>query len=99
MCKEDFDSTDHLLLHCHFDRALWERAFSCLGISWVASKSISNHLLAWEGFFDRKVKKKVVMVVLHVLFWSIWRERNQRVFNSIKTSLGRWRLKDNFFWG
>lgn len=80
MRKEDFESTNHLLLHCRFARALRELAFSCLGLSWVASKSIRNHGLAWEGFFAGKVKKKEeAMVVPHVIFLSIWREKSKSV--------------------
>ena len=62
MCKGDSKSTDHLLLHCQFTVAV-----SLLGISWVASDSIKNHLLAWEGFFGRKVKrkKKAALVLPH----------------------------------
>jgi len=67
--QNDFESIDQLLLHYHFAGALCKLAFSCLGISWVTSKSIRSHLLAWEGISGRKVKE--AMVVPHVIFGSI----------------------------
>lgn len=89
-----FESTYHLLLCFRFAWALWELAFSCLDISWVASKSTMNHLSAWEGFFGRKVKKKKkAMVVPHVNFGGFG-EWIRILFEGVGTPLLC--LKDNF---
>jgi len=71
MCKRDSKLTAHLLLHCKFTKVLWNLAISGLGISWVASDSMKNDLLTWEGLFGRKVRKrkKASWVLPHVIFW------------------------------
>ena len=39
-----------------------------------------HHLSAWEVFFGRKVEEEeAVMVVPHMIFWSIWREKSKRI--------------------
>ena len=97
LCKDDSETVDHLLLHCKVARALWEVAFSCLGVCWVASDSLKNHLLAWESLFGRKVRKKYKGggLISHVIMWCIWRERNRRAFEGVENSTQH--LKDVVF--
>ena len=92
MCKGQLELLDHLLLHCQFARVPWDPAFSCLGICWVSSISITNRLLAWEGYFGRKVKKTKDLG-FPCDFLGHLERRNQKVFEDDKTSLQR--LKDN----
>jgi len=50
-------------------------AFSCLGISWVVSKSLRNHLLVWKGFFGRKLEEEEAIVLSDVIV-GVFGERN-----------------------
>ena len=65
------------------------------------SKSILEHLYAWEGSFGRKVKVKIARLFPHAIFWSIWRERNRRVFEDEEMPLQCFKdyfIKALYFW-
>ena len=47
MCKKDEDSIDHLLLHCHVARELWNMVFSLFGVHWVMLCHAVDLLASW----------------------------------------------------
>ena len=86
MCKKDGEPIDHLLLHCEVAHALWCNIFSRLGLSWVMPKSVLDLCACWcsSGKSRSAVVRKMIPICI---FWSIWRERNNRCFEDIESSM------------
>ena len=86
MCKKDGESIDHLLLHCEVAHALWYNIFSRLGLSWVMPSSVLDLCACWCS--SGRTRSAVVWKMVPIcIFWSIWRERNNRCFEDLKSSL------------
>jgi hypothetical protein len=86
MCKKDGESVDHLLLHCEVAHALWCNIFSRLGLSWVMPSSVLDLCACW--CFSGRTRSAVVWKMVPIcIFWSIWRERNNRCFEDLECSM------------
>ena len=50
-------------------------------MQWVLHSSIKRNLIGWHGAFVSKRKEKAWRAAPLCLMWTLWKERNERVFN------------------
>ena len=55
LCKEEEESTDHILLHYAKVSVPWKLLFSLFGIQWVQAATVKEAFLEWHGPFVSKV--------------------------------------------
>ena len=86
MCKEEEETSVHILLHCPKARILWQLIFALFGVQWVMHPSVRGFLLSWGGFPVGRKRKKASKAAPLCFFWSIWRERKRRAFQNCECS-------------
>nr|CAN60781.1 hypothetical protein VITISV_022451 [Vitis vinifera] len=84
LCKNEEETIDHLLLFCEKTRMLWLLILSLFGVQWVMHSSVKRNLLGWHGSFVGKKREKAWRAAPLGLMWTIWKERNKRVFDDIE---------------
>ena len=55
-------------------------------MQWVMHSSIRRNLLGWHGPFVAKKRKNAWRAAPLCLMWTLWKERNERVFNNVERS-------------
>jgi hypothetical protein len=86
LCKQAQETAVHLLSHCRYTKRLWGMVRSWIGISsihthaWATFNTIEEWWLsmACKASSNRKALASITMLVS----WTIWKERNARVFNN-----------------
>jgi hypothetical protein len=77
-----------LLIICYFTATppeLWSFIFSLFGVEWVMPQTMLDLLTTWGASFGHGLAKKAWRLVPHCVLWSIWRERNARLFEDVET--------------
>lgn len=82
LCCKEKESVDHILIHSDKKWVVWHLLFSLFGVSWVLTSSVGETLLSWHGSFMSRKRKKVWQVAHLCLFWTMWKERNNRAFDN-----------------
>ncbi|XP_010279234.1 PREDICTED: uncharacterized protein LOC104613207 [Nelumbo nucifera] len=82
LCGSSAESTDHLCIHCPYSTQLWNHFLNSLKVCWVMPRSVKELLCCWQLMGLSKKKKAVWKMVPIVVVWSIWTERNTRIFSN-----------------
>lgn len=80
-CSNAVESVSHVLLHCPRLWRVWSALVSWWDMCWVVPCSIEALLQWWAGVKLKKKERKIWNLVPLVMLWSVWKLRNDKVFN------------------
>ena len=87
LCREDLETHSHLFFQCPWTSVLWNSVKNWLGIT----SSFSSLQCAARSLSARKkeVNSRMRRVSLAILVYSIWEERNRRIFEGSSFSIAQ----------
>src|SRR4051812_34550103 len=79
------EDSDHLFFRCQFATICW----LLVGISWDCNLELSQRIVKAKSVFTGPC----FMEIFSCAAWNIWKERNEFIFNNIRPSLSRWKVR------
>lgn len=97
LCYKDGESVFHVLLHCPFTSEVWIALLTDFGMTWVPSPDVVSVLSSCQTNAFNLKGKEICQMVPTTVCWSVWLERNNRVFdNYAEPSFQVYRKAKNF---
>ncbi|WMV09773.1 hypothetical protein MTR67_003158 [Solanum verrucosum] len=88
-CELQAETINHLFLHCKVVRQLWHLFTSFRGTSWTMPQRANQAIESWNTEGSGSTDQSRWRIVPAVIWWTIWKERNMRCFESISSPLHR----------
>ena len=80
-------TVDHLLIHCEISWRVWSWWMNIWELQWAAPASLTGVFQSWCPPSSQPFFKKIWWAIFYIIIWSLWKERNQRIFNNTKCSI------------
>lgn len=87
MCLSSIETSDHLLLHCNVSKQVWNWWLGLWQINWVFPLNLRDAFNQWCWPEKSIFFKKVWTTIFFIILWTIWKERNKRIFTETKSSI------------
>jgi hypothetical protein len=76
------------LIHCPVVSVSWHSVLRSFGVLWVFPNNIADFLYGWFNCFG-KHNCSIWNLVPHGIMWTVWCERNSRIFEDEDHSLNK----------
>nr|XP_043620201.1 uncharacterized protein LOC122592056 [Erigeron canadensis] len=81
LCNVDAETSSHLFVNCGFSYGVWSAIWAWCKLYPVGFNSIKE-ILTWMESIQMSVwGKKLIRGMVMITCWSLWKERNNKVFN------------------
>lgn len=81
MCEGELELANYLFLHCDFARKVWDSIMRWLGMHFLTPPNLFILWECWDGAATSNKIRNGFRMIWHAVAWSIWRARNDRIFN------------------
>lgn len=87
LCKSSPENHNHLLLHCSFASSIWSWLVQLWQTPWVFPSTLREAFMQWVPPKKGVFFKNIWYASFFIIVWSIWKERNARIFNNTSLSV------------
>jgi len=82
-CNNSVEDSTHLFLHCEGVSMVWCKLMEWVEFNFLIPPNLFILWECWNGAILNKKLRRGVRLIWHAAIWSIWKARNDRIFNNV----------------